>query len=296
MWAYLELLRPPNIVTALADVLAGAAVAGATLSLEGGHLPGDPLALGAILGATIGLYGGGVVLNDVFDAPVDAVERPERPIPSGRATRSGAGLFGGLLLVGGVVAASVVGLVSAAIAALIGGGAVLYDGWAKDHPVYGPLLMGLCRGGNLLLGVSLVPGIVLPHLYLLLIPVAFIGAITAISQGEVHGGDRTTGILSLGLIAAVLVGLTALGFHSEYDLLHAAAFIGLFAIQVVPPFVQATRTPTAPTIQAAVQAGVMAVIPLDAAIAAGFGGGVYGLLVLSLFLPSLGLSRLFDVT
>lgn len=296
MWAYLELLRPPNVVTAIADVLAGAGVAGAALSLGGGELPAGPLALCALLLATIGLYGGGVVLNDVFDAPLDAEERPKRPIPSGRASRTGAGLFGGLLLVGGVLAASVVSLTSAVIAVLVASGAVLYDGWTKDHPVFGPTVMGLCRGGNLLLGVSLLPGVVLQNLYLLLLPVAFIGAITAISQGEVHGGHRKTGVLALTLIAMVLIALTALGFRGDYRLLHASPFLLLFAIQVVPPFVQATRTPTADSIRSAVKAGVMAVIPLDATLAAGFGGAVYGIAVLSLLLVSLGLSRLFDVT
>jgi len=295
-WAYLQLLRPPNVVTALADVLAGAAVAGATLSTAGWSAPFSLSALGALLLATGGLYGGGVVINDVFDAPLDADERPERPIPSGRASRGGAALFGALLLGGGVAAAALVGSASALVAALIAGGAVLYDGWAKHHVFLGPLTMGLCRGGNLLLGVSAVPSALPPNLYLLAIPVAFVGAITSVSRGEVHGGSRRTGLLALVLIAGVLAGLLALGLRADHRLLPAAPFVALFALQVGPPFVRAARTPEPRLIRAAVQAGVVALIPLNAALAAGFAGWLYGLAVLALLLLSMGLSRLFDVT
>jgi 4-hydroxybenzoate polyprenyltransferase len=59
--AYLELLRPPNVVTAIADVLAGYAVAGR----------GRPEALPWLIAASVCLYAGGVVLNDFFDRNLD---------------------------------------------------------------------------------------------------------------------------------------------------------------------------------------------------------------------------------
>lgn len=75
------MMRPANIVTSVADILAGIAVSGflmeVTLSFDFIY----PMILLCI--ATIGLYGGGVVFNDVFDASLDKVERPERPIPKG---------------------------------------------------------------------------------------------------------------------------------------------------------------------------------------------------------------------
>ena len=36
-----------------------------------------------------------MVLNDVFDAEVDAREQPDRPIPSGRVSRRAAALLAG---------------------------------------------------------------------------------------------------------------------------------------------------------------------------------------------------------
>jgi 4-hydroxybenzoate polyprenyltransferase len=92
---YLELVRPANVATALADVLAGYAVAGL----------GSP-GLGWLLMSTACLYGGGVALNDFFDRGLDRIERPERPIPSGRvSSRAAAGLGLGLLALGVIAAA-----------------------------------------------------------------------------------------------------------------------------------------------------------------------------------------------
>lgn len=84
--SYLRLMRPANIVTSVADILLGFAASGLVQNpfFSDGHfnISGLDALLWLIL-STIGLYGGGVVFNDVFDAELDKVERPERPIPSG---------------------------------------------------------------------------------------------------------------------------------------------------------------------------------------------------------------------
>src|SRR5690606_42047548 len=77
--AYLRLTRPANIVTAIADILAGIAVAGAAAYLTFTEVhadkgPGISSWLWLCL-STIGLYGGGVAFNDVFDAELDRIER-----------------------------------------------------------------------------------------------------------------------------------------------------------------------------------------------------------------------------
>ncbi|MGH9159448.1 MAG: UbiA family prenyltransferase, partial [Vicinamibacteraceae bacterium] len=116
---YLELLRPANVVTATADILAGYAVAGL----------GNPGALPWLLVATTCLYAGGVVLNDYFDRAIDRIERPERPIPSGRVTAVGAARLGAVLLVVGVAAASQATRAAGLLAAAIAGCVLLYDAW-----------------------------------------------------------------------------------------------------------------------------------------------------------------------
>src|SRR2546427_12014269 len=72
----LALVRPPNVFTAVADSLAGL-----VLARQAGPSAGDPGLW--CLAASACLYLGGIALNDYFDRAVDAIERPERPIPSG---------------------------------------------------------------------------------------------------------------------------------------------------------------------------------------------------------------------
>lgn len=307
-WAYLQLMRPANIVTAWADILVGFAASGAAVVInEFIDAQAVTPQIGALLTplvwlliATTGLYGGGVVFNDVFDAELDAKERPERPIPSGRASRQGATILGSSLLTIGVLAALQVSELSAVLAGIIACAALSYDAIAKHHTVLGPLNMGLCRGGNLLLGMSAVPAVVGDRWYLAIIPILYIAAITAISQGEVSGGKTMTGAVALLLIGLVISGVLALGllpgYQSDYHWLAALPFVILLAIRVIPPFVTAAREPQANPIRTAVKAGVLSLIVLDAAIASGFAGLLYGLLVLLLLPLSMGLARLFAVT
>ena len=97
---YVELVRPANVATALADVLAGYAVAGQ------GDPRLNPSLLAWLLLSTACLYAGGVVLNDVFDRDLDRIERPERPIPSGRVSTTAAAGLGSGLLAAGILAAT----------------------------------------------------------------------------------------------------------------------------------------------------------------------------------------------
>ncbi|WP_317616131.1 UbiA-like protein EboC [Nostoc sp. 'Peltigera membranacea cyanobiont' 210A] len=297
---YLELMRPANIVTAWADILLGFAASGSGIifvQLMNGEASFSILIpLAWLLLATTGLYGGGIVFNDVFDAELDAKERPNRAIPSGRVSRQNATLLGSILFAIGIVAAFQVSLLSAAIATFITLSCLLYNSLAKHHPFFGPLNMGLCRGSNLLLGVSAVPEIIGERWYLALIPVVYIAAITAISQGEVHGGKKITGVLALLLIAIVLTAVLALGLLEEYRAIAALPFAILLAIRILPNFIKAAREPIAENIRNAVKIGVLSLIVLDATVASGFAGLYYGLLVLILLPISMKLAKVFAVT
>lgn len=301
------MMRPANIVTAWADILAGAAAAGLfamsippdhlwqvqSWSLSGfTHIP----ALLWLLLATSGLYGGGIVFNDVFDAELDAVERPERPIPSGRASKGNAIALGLALLVIGAIAAAQVSWLSCSLAIATALAALLYDSISKHNSILGPLNMGTCRGLNLVLGISILPSMVLPLSFLAVIPILYIGAITAISQGEVSGGKQQTGVLALLLIGSVIGIVLGLSLLSRYQIWTVLPFTILFGALTLPAFITATQTPTPHCIQVAVRAGILSLIVLDAALAAGFAGIFYGLAVLSLLPLSRGLAQVFAVT
>ncbi len=283
---YLELIRLPNLTTAAADVLAGYAIAGLP---SGFRLPW-------LLAATIALYGGGVALNDVFDAGTDAVERAERPIPSGRIARAAAARLGALLLIAGVGFASFAGPISGRIALLIALSAVAYDAWGKHHTLFGPILMGLCRGLNLLLGISAVPALVLERGALALIPFTYIAAVTLVSRGEVKGGGRPHAAISLTLIGLALIGLIFQAGRPEVRFAVMLPFLLIFSCSVVPAFWRAALDPQARTIRRAVKTGVLSLILLDACFSAGYAGFAYASLVLLLAWLGRGLADRFAVT
>ncbi len=81
--AYLQLIRLPNVFTAMADSLAGGLLVRGVLGETRDWLP--------LVLASAATYAGGIALNDVFDVEIDRVERPNRPIPSGRVSSAGRG-------------------------------------------------------------------------------------------------------------------------------------------------------------------------------------------------------------
>lgn len=130
----LRLGRVSNLPTVWTNTLAGALLAGAGV--------GGEFVL-ALLAFSL-FYTGGMFLNDAFDAPWDARERPDRPIPSGAATARGVFTWGFALLAAGVALLAVFGA-RAALAGLALAGVVTYYDWNHKGNVFSPVVMGACR-------------------------------------------------------------------------------------------------------------------------------------------------------
>src|SRR5690606_11400227 len=129
------------------------------------------------------LYGGGGVFNDWFDADLGGKEGPVLSMRGGKVSRRNGSLLGSGLFLIGVVAAGLAGMLSVAIAVAVVMMCLVYDRWAKHHGMAGPLAMGLCRGLNLLLGISYMVGVATSIWPLAAIPVLYIAAVTTISRG-----------------------------------------------------------------------------------------------------------------
>ena len=106
--AWAELLRISNLPTILGDCAVGLCIAMAAYSLWQGPagsmdlLRDNPwLIAGACAGMCM-LYLGGMVLNGILDRHIDAVERPGRPIPSGRIPLRVAWTAAVVLMLGGL--------------------------------------------------------------------------------------------------------------------------------------------------------------------------------------------------
>lgn len=171
-----ELVRAPAALSVPGDVIAGAAAAGA-LS------PRTP----ALAGASVLLYWAGMAANDWADRGLDAVERPERPIPSGRVTPAAAvGLAAGLTAAGVGLAAAVGGRRAVALAVPLAATIWGYDLLAKNTAA-GPAVMAACRGLDVLLGAS--GGRVTRALPAAATVAAHTWTVTALSRREVTGAD-----------------------------------------------------------------------------------------------------------
>ncbi len=289
---YLRLTRPANLPTAAADIFAGVAISGVLLTSTNYFSWGLSTAYLAV--ASVFLYAGGVVLNDVFDLQIDKVERPERPIPSALVKLNAAAFFGAVLLVLGVAMAFLVTPLSGFVAAVLALAIVLYDAYSKKYAFFGPLNMGLCRGLNLLLGMSVLG--ILNDWWYALIPIVYIFAITLISRGEVHGQNKNHIIWAAILYALVILGVVIVVAVKTTNVIYTLPFLMVFIVLIYRPLISAYRLNSPGNIKKAVVAGVLSLIVLDASLAAGFSFWWYGLLMLLLLPLSVFLSKLFAVT
>lgn len=289
---YLQLMRPANVVTAVADVLAGSSIAMAVMG-DGSSTSWAVLLLLSL--STIGLYGGGVVFNDVFDADLDAIERPERPIPSGRVSRRNAAWFAATLFAIGVGMAMLVHVTAGGLSMAIVASCLIYDKWAKHHGFFGPIVMGLCRGLNLLLGVSYAVPAVPERWLLAFVPVLYIAAVTSVSRGEVHGGRRFP------LVTAVVLYAVVIGMIVTYGAVQDTGILGMsmvlpFALFVIPPLAKAIQTLNSSDIRKSVKHGVLGLMFMNAAWAAASGIWWIAAAVLAFFPVSIWLSKQFAIT
>lgn len=203
--AGLTLSRLPNLLTVPGDPLAGYLLVAGPLAFA------DWRAALPLMGSALALYLAGVWGNDYCDRALDAVERPERPLPAG-VIRPGWALAVALIftVLGVGWAGWRCGVFSGGVAAALAGLIWLYNGVTKRSAVWGPLNMGACRGASLLLGGSLA-GFAEWRAHLDL-PAAAIGytllvaAITRLARDEnrlAHAGPRRWGP---GLLTALWLG------------------------------------------------------------------------------------------
>lgn len=280
--AYLQLIRLPNVFTALADILMGYFVTVGTIQYQ----------LGMLIAASCSLYWAGMVLNDVMDFEIDQQERPHRPLPSGRIDRRWAGKLGLGLLLTGVLVAFLVSPVSGAVALLLAAAIYLYDGPCKQT-MAGPWLMGSCRMLNVLLGMSLATQLLQPdHLLIAGGLGVYVAGITWFARKEAAQSDA--GLLKFGFAVMVLgiVLLACFPMVTERSLslrdpqLLWPALLMLLMSSVVRNCVRAIWDPQPSHVQAAVKHSLFTLIILNAATVLALGEPKHALIVLAMILPA----------
>ena len=285
---WLQLIRLPNVFTAVADVLMG------FMFVQLGIQP--VLRLIPLLIATCCLYSAGMVLNDVFDFAVDSKERPGRPLPSGRIS-VGLARYVGLGLLGvGVLSAFLAGTQSGIVAVLLATAVYLYDGVAKQTPI-APVVMGSCRFLNVLLGMSCAAEFLQPDQLLIAGGLGtYVAGITWFARCEAKQSDRNMLTFGLGVMALGVILLGLFPWFTEKRLLLRSAMIWptllvLLMISVVRRCVTAIADPAPKNVQAAVKHSIFSLVVLDAAVVLAVVGPVPAVAVVALLLPTVFLGK-----
>jgi hypothetical protein len=297
--AWWQLLRVANVFTAASNVIAG------VLLVQHGWQPTGPLLL-AVLASAL-LYEAGMVLNDVCDSELDAVERPERPIPSGRVSRKNALRVGVALLIGGIFTAHVVTWLTSQwqtiqIAFVLAATIVTYNAGVKSTR-WGPLAMGGCRMMNVLLGASVGDNLSTltghPETWLLAAGIGiYTVGITLIARREAKDSVHSELIAGSVFVLGGLLAIALLPFCLETIAIPLAAWITIYCLlfAVTGNVVYQLLIAHSPFLGAAVGTFIQVFILIDAAVCALAAGWFAGAIVLCFFFPMRWIARWTPMT
>ncbi|MGW0934191.1 SCO3242 family prenyltransferase [Streptomyces sp. NPDC002666] len=281
--AWAELLRISALFTVPGDALAGAAAVGLR--------PNRSTALA--VGASLCLYEAGMALNDWADRDEDAVDRPHRPIPSGRISPRAALTAAGALTGAGLALAARAGRPALTVATGIAATVWAYDLRLKHTPA-GPAAMAAARGLDLLLGATATGAAPAPRAARAALPAAALlsthtYAVTTVSRHETQGGSTTAPLAALAAVAGI--GGAVVHERKAPARLLVTALTGTYLRTAARPLVHAALNPSPPLTQRAVGSGIRAMIPLQAALAARAGSAGSALAVMGLVPLARALSR-----
>ncbi|MET8677368.1 SCO3242 family prenyltransferase [Streptomyces sp. NPDC004647] len=298
------MLRISAVFTVPGDALAGAAATG--------RRPHRGTLLAA--GTSLCLYEAGMALNDWADRDIDTVERPHRPLPSGRIKPGAALAAAGGLTAAGLALAAAAGRPALATATALAGSVWAYDLRLKNTAA-GPAVMAAARALDLLLGATATatapsPGrsismaaearpaggqdavrAALPSALLL---GAHTLAVTVVSRHEVQGGSSAPPLAALAATAGIawsaardgtgIPPAPASGPAQRAARIAVTVIAASYGATAARPFAHAALNPSPQLLQRAVGGGIRAMIPLQAALAAR-AGAVHTALPLLAVLP-----------
>jgi geranylgeranylglycerol-phosphate geranylgeranyltransferase len=141
----LELTRPLNCLLTGAAVLIGGVITAGNLDIPGHVL------ISAFFAAAL-VAAGGNAMNDYFDQRIDRINRPDRPIPSGRITASRALTTARVLFMAGIIFTVFLSPYCILLVGLNSLVLVLYAWGVKRQGLVGNLLIGYMVGSTFLFG------------------------------------------------------------------------------------------------------------------------------------------------
>jgi geranylgeranylglycerol-phosphate geranylgeranyltransferase len=227
IWAWLRLLRPSNSLAAVGLVLLGA------------HLAGGwpwPPATWIAAGAMWAITSFGYVSNDLHDAAADQLNKPGRPLPSGRVRRSSAQVAVILLALLALGLASRIDALSLAAACVALFLLLLYNTYLKSTVLLGNFLVAILSGLALGIGSYTVGrpwAMALPGALVSL----FVLAREVLKTIEDVPGDRHTGVRTVattwgprtaaGIFAATIGSFVALALAATWVGHYSSAYLAV---------------------------------------------------------------------
>jgi len=130
---YLKIIRPINCVMSIIAVLTAIFISASSLIL---NLP----AIYALVAAFV-ICGAGMVINDYFDIEIDKINRPERPLPSGKIGIRAALIYSFILFTVGIIFAFFVNIYVLIIAIVNSIVEILYAWKIKKTAFFGNLFV-----------------------------------------------------------------------------------------------------------------------------------------------------------
>ncbi|MBU4535502.1 MAG: UbiA family prenyltransferase [Euryarchaeota archaeon] len=188
MNAYLEILRPGNALMAVITIV--------LMVLISGNFNID-----AIVACTIVFIatGAGNSINDYFDYKIDAINRPERPMPSGRISQKNAGIYSAVLFVVATLLGFLIGIIPGIIVLSSSLLMIYYAYSLKKMCLVGNITISFLTGLSFVLG-GVVLGELLISFYLGIFAFLMTMAREIVKDMEDMEGDKKEGAHTLPLV------------------------------------------------------------------------------------------------
>jgi 4-hydroxybenzoate polyprenyltransferase len=143
--------------------------------------------------------------------------------------------------------------------------------------------------------MSIIENSILQWWWLSILPICYIAAITMISRGEVHGGNKYT-LYFAAILYIIVSSCQLLIAYQLNNVLITAAFVSLHIFLIFKPLINAISNPIGSNIGKAVKAGVLSLIVMDAAWVSVSGNIIMAISILFLLPISMKLAKFFAVT
>ena len=206
LFAYLELARPLNGIIAFISAWLGGMFASQS-RME--NLVNIRLLLVSV--SALVLLSAGNAINDYCDYNIDRINRPQRPLPSGRIRRRDALIFAILLVAIGIWLGALINRNATGIAILVFVALVSYAFWLKRTPFVGNLVVSGLTGLTFIAGgvaIDSVRGTLVPAIFAFL----FTTAREVVKDLEDTEGDLKNNVKTLAVLNPQLAVKTAIGF------------------------------------------------------------------------------------